>query len=62
MSRLHSMARFDETIPDPKVIGECEECGCEFYEGYEVIRWDGMFFCDKDCLVDHIDYDLTVLE
>ena len=62
MSRLHTMARFEESIPEPKIVGECEECGAEFYEGSEVIKWEGMLFCDKFCLVDNLDCQLTVLE
>lgn len=41
MSRLSTMARFDETVPDdPQVFGYCACCGDEIYVGdcvYEMV-------------------------
>lgn len=62
MSRLHTMSRFDESIPEERICGECEDCGTEFYAGEEVVLWEGFHFCDKYCLLNFIDYELTIVE
>lgn len=61
MDRLHSMARFDESIPDSKVMCECDYCGQELCEGEEVVEFDGGIFCDTDCLLYSLNYDFIYL-
>lgn len=33
MSRLKTMARFDERIDEPSEFGRCDHCGGEIYDG-----------------------------
>lgn len=51
------MDRFRE--PDyrdePKVICDCEDCGTEIYKGQDVVKHDGMYFCDIDCVINWLD-------
>lgn len=39
-SRIATMARFDEDIPEPRVVAECARCLGEIYEGDEVYQID----------------------
>lgn len=34
---------------EPAVLGKCEFCGQELYEGYEYAEWEGYLFCDIYC-------------
>lgn len=53
MSRLQTMARFDE--PDEsKPITTCDECDAELYEGDQVLEFDNEEFCSSECLISKI--------
>ncbi|MNI94715.1 hypothetical protein D3C73_1528570 [compost metagenome] len=39
--RLATMARFDESMPEPRVVAECCQCGREIYAGEVGARVDG---------------------
>lgn len=38
MSRINTMARFNENVPDTKVVGQCVHCRGEVTEGDEVVH------------------------
>lgn len=61
MDRLHSMARFDESIPDQKWVCSCAYCGNDLYEGEEVVEFDGDIYCDTDCLLYSLSYEFIYL-
>ena len=62
MSRIYTMARFDETTIDTIVVGYCELCGEELCAGEDVLKWDGCLFCCTYCLLDSLDYETITLE
>lgn len=33
---------------------ECERCSATLYIGYECIKHDDGYFCDEDCLKNHL--------
>jgi hypothetical protein len=37
-----------------KYYVKCKNCDNELYEGYEAVEYDGMCFCDYDCLDSYI--------
>lgn len=39
---------------DSVLICECPNCGQEFYEGDEVVYFDGEIYCDNSCMAEHI--------
>jgi hypothetical protein len=41
-------------IQQEKEVGECEQCGGDFYKGYEVYRYDNTLFCDEYCVKDYV--------
>jgi len=55
MSRLQTMARFDEEIPEERVGGFCVNCNEPLYEGQEVVKFDNELFCDVECFKQHMD-------
>lgn len=40
--------------PEDKLLGTCENCGDCIYENYDRLEFEGMLFCDKDCLFRHL--------
>ncbi|CAF1778354.1 hypothetical protein NRS6094_04353 [Bacillus subtilis] len=51
MSRLQTMARFDERIPEPTVIGKCKGCGEIITASEEFFDHEGEFIHDEsDCI------------
>lgn len=51
------MDRFEQGLPDPqeaKVVGYCDECSGEFYEGQEVLTIGQDRVCNFKCLVSYI--------
>ena len=46
------------TTPDDSLnpVSDCDTCGAVLYEGYEVIEFNGDYYCDTDCLLNSIDY------
>ena len=51
------------TTPDDILnpITECETCGAELYEGYDVVFCEGNYFCDTECLLNYFDYRYETL-
>lgn len=35
---------------EPEVVARCKNCGEPLYEGWEVVEWEGYYFCDWWCL------------
>lgn len=51
MSRLQTMARFDERIPEPSFIGTCEGCEELITAGEEHFNHEGELVHDEsDCI------------
>ncbi|APA05087.1 hypothetical protein VK94_08190 [Bacillus sp. LK7] len=51
MSRLHSMARFDERIPETKALGSCEGCQEVITVGEEHFNYEGdLIHDDSECM------------
>lgn len=51
------MDRFEQGLPDPqemKVVGHCDECGGEIYEGQTVISFGADRLCNSDCLINYL--------
>lgn len=54
MSRLDTMARFDE--PEDEVVGGyCESCTEELYKGQSVVKFEDEVFCDRECFLSYMD-------
>lgn len=60
--------RFERGLPDPqeaRIVGKCEQCKYEIFEGNEVIRYEDLMFCDTFCLQEHLlentDYEEVVV-
>lgn len=51
-----------EESPDCRVVGYCECCGAELYEGYEALGDGDAFWCDEDCLKDYYSVKTVDLE
>lgn len=51
LSRLHTMARFEEpdVNDEPEPITVCESCDEVLCEGEEVVAFEDDYFCDFDC-------------
>jgi hypothetical protein len=49
------MSRFDEPRPEKRVYTHCVYCGSELVVGFDVVKYDGEFYCDMDCFKDHND-------
>lgn len=58
MSFENAFDKWLTTTPEDSLttLAECECCGAELYEGYEVIEFNGDYYCDTDCLLNSIDY------
>lgn len=39
---------------DPVIVGKCEECNAELFDGDEVHKFLGDYFCEEACLLNHI--------
>jgi len=39
--------------PESKLIGECQKCGADIYEGETCLEYDSEHFCDKDCALEY---------
>ena len=44
------------------VIGSCENCGGEIYQGEEFYEYDGEMFCEKNCILEYMEQngDFTI--
>lgn len=40
---------------EAKLLGKCEFCGDEIYEGYSHAEWEDYLFCDLACFAKWID-------
>lgn len=63
-----NLDRFEIGLEDQQqvpAVAECEACGGELYSGNEAVSFDGVLFCDKDCLteflIDTADYSEVYL-
>lgn len=53
MTRLETMARFDE--PEETIrVTECDYCCNDLHSGDLVYRFNGDVFCNSDCLADAV--------
>ena len=54
--RQHTMSRFDEEIEEPFVLGDCEGCGLEVYEGDEHFDYQGdLIHNDASCVMEYFE-------
>ncbi|NUJ19322.1 hypothetical protein FKN04_22580 [Bacillus glycinifermentans] len=55
MSRLHTMARFDERVPAPDFVGTCEGCGELILKGEEHFDNEGdLIHNDSSCMTEYL--------
>lgn len=43
---------------EPQAVAECGECGSSLLEDELFLYWDGLYFCDDDCLMDHLEVEV----
>lgn len=55
MSRLQTMARFEEPKDNGAVIHNCYACEREIYEGEEYIELFDEILCDSECVLNFVD-------
>lgn len=55
MSRINSLARFNEDVPDEVIGGYCACCHEELYVGQEVVVFEIEKFCSMNCFNVHMD-------
>lgn len=50
--------RWKTTPPeeDEVIVCQCNSCDADIYAGQEVVKYDGEYYCDKDCMLEMIDY------
>ncbi len=48
------MARFNEEVPEQKIVAYCNHCHEPFYEGEEVERFEQEIFCDRSCFINYM--------
>ena len=53
MSRLETMARFEQEIDDERPVCFCEKCNGEIYQGEDYYYIAEMNICE-DCIADYI--------
>ena len=41
--------------PPAHVVGQCDGCGDDLYEGQTVLTHDHRIYCGEECLRDHLD-------
>lgn len=46
-------------MDEPEVIGWCERCDDPIYTGYEHGRYEDMLFCDTECFLSWIGYEVV---
>lgn len=55
MNRRLSMARFNESIPEEKLVGYCNNCSDRLYAGYDVVKHEHETFCEVSCFLTYMD-------
>lgn len=61
MSRLETMARFNEEIPEANIAGYCDCCNGELYKGQGVVVFDVETFCDTDCFLEYMGVTTVII-
>lgn len=46
------------TPPEDKVVGYCNHCGGEIYQGQDAYIFDGEMYCEKSCIWDYLDNEI----
>lgn len=52
MSRLKTMARFNEEVPESKPVTQCTYCEKDLHIGDTIYNFDGDLYCKSECVAD----------